>query len=250
MSLLKLFEKARSTSAATSQTAVEADSQSHSGELSAELDKFTDSDDLASDQNLTMELMMMTADDDNCDESVPLLMKKVRGAECGDVATYIGKSQQLSNADGYQVLVNHFRPSVTFKFPRSANGCSFQHRWLQQDPQLCYSKQENGGVCLPCILFASGGYHVSDPGFLVHRLLTSFAKALESFCKHAATTHHKLAIVRVDDFKKVMENQQPAIQHLINQTMADRVPSNCQKLVLILKFSVVWVTEYCTAWPP
>ena len=138
--------------------------------------------------------------------------KKACGAECGDIASYIGKSQQLSDAVRYQLLVSHFRPNATFKFPRNANGRSFQFRWLQQHPWLCYSKQENGGVCLPCVLFASGGYHGSDPGILVRRPLTSFAKALEAFRKHAATAHHKFAIVRADDFKKVMENQQPAIQ--------------------------------------
>ena len=73
----------------------------------------------------------------------------------------------------------------------------------------------------------------------MRRPLTSFAKALESFRKHAATTHHKLAIVRADDFKKVMENQQLAIQQRINQAMADRVPADRQKLASILKVIVL-----------
>ena len=157
----------------------------------------------------------------------------------GDTASYIGKSQQLSDAVRYQLLVSHFRPNATFKFPRSANGRSFQFRWLQQHPWLCYSKQENGGVCLPCVLFASGGYHGSDPGILVRRPLTSFAKALEAFRKHAATAHHKFAIVRADDFKKVMENQQPAIQQQMNKAMAERVASNRHKLASILKVIVL-----------
>lgn len=97
-------------------------------QLSAELDKLTDSDDLG---NLTM---------DNGDDSVPPPTQKLCGAECGDIASYKGKSQQLSDAVRYQLLVNHFRPNITFKFPRSANGHSFQHRWLQQYSWLCYSK--------------------------------------------------------------------------------------------------------------
>ena len=122
------------------------------------------------------------------------------GSDHGDVANYIGKSSQLSDADRYQLLVNHFKPSFMYKFPRSASGCSFQYSWFQQYPWLSYSKQENGGVCLLCILFASGGYHGSDPGILVRRPLTSFAKALEAFRKHAARSHHKFAVVRADDF--------------------------------------------------
>ena len=51
-----------------------------------------------------------------------------------------------------------------------------------------YSKQENGGVCLPCVLFASDGYHGSDPVNLVQQPLTSFVKALETFRKHSNST--------------------------------------------------------------
>ena len=75
----------------------------------------------------------------------------------------------------------------------------------------------------------------SDPGILVRRPLTSFAKALVSFRRHMTTEHHKFAVVRADDFRKVMENQQPAIQHQINQAMANTVASNRQKLALIIK---------------
>ena len=161
MSLLKLFQKARSTAASTSETAVEAtaDSQSAGAE---QLDKANDLDDLGSDLESDKE-----STDAEDDETVPPPTKKACGAECGDIASYISKSQQLSDAVRYQLLVSHFKPNATFKFPRSANGRSFQFRWLQQHPWLCYSKQENGGVCLPCVLFASGGYHGSDPGILV-----------------------------------------------------------------------------------
>ena len=96
--------------------------------------------------------------------------------------------------------------------------------------------QQTGGICLPFVLFASGGYHGSDPGILVHRPLTSFAKALLTLRKHATSEHHKLAIVRADDLK-VMENQQPAIQQRINQAMADRVSSNRQKRSLNIHYS-------------
>ena len=171
--------------------------------------------------------------------SVPPPMKKVCGAECGDIANYIGKSRQLSDAVRYQLLVNHFRPSITYKFPKSAKGRSFQYSWLQQYLWLSYSKQGNGGVCLPCVLFASGGYHGSDPGILVHRPLTSFAKALEVFRRHVTMTHHKYEVVRADDFKKVIENQQPAIQQQINQAMADTAASNRQKLASIFKVVVL-----------
>ena len=61
---MSLFQKARS-STATSETAMETDPQSYSGELSAELDKLIDSDDLGS--NLEAD---NRSEDDGCDECV------------------------------------------------------------------------------------------------------------------------------------------------------------------------------------
>ena len=74
-------------------------------------------------------------------------------------------------------------------------------------PWLAYSKQENGGFCLPCVLFAASEYrgsdlgilvvrlpcvlfaaseyHGSDLGILVSRPLTTFTMALELLHKHA-----------------------------------------------------------------
>ena len=194
------------------------------------------SSDLESDQG--------AADDTDINESDAPPPKKralIRApeTECGDVANYLGKSLQLPDAVKYQLLVNHFRPGATYKFPRSTNGRSFQYSWLQQYPWLSYSKQENGGICLPCVLFASSGYHGSDPGILVRRPLISFTKALESFRKHAAKEYHKFAVVQADNFRKVMENWQPDIQQRINQATADRVSSNSQKLASILKVIVL-----------
>lgn len=67
----------------------------------------------------------------------------------------------------------------------------------------------------------------------------ALAKALETFRKHAVKAHHKFAILQADDFKKVMENQWPAIQHVMNQAMADQVASSRQKLASVLKVIVL-----------
>lgn len=131
--------------------------------------------------------------------------------------------------------MNHFKPHVNYTFPKSANGRAFQHRWLLHYPWLVYSRQENGGFCLPCVLFATRGYHGSDPGVLVSRPMTTFTKALELLRKHADKVYHKLAVVRAEEFLKVMRNQQPPIHTRLNQAMADRVRANWQKLTSIFE---------------
>ena len=95
-----------------------------------------------------------------------------------------------------------------------------------------YSRQENGGFCLPCVLF---GYRGSDPGVLVSRPLTTFGKALESLHKHADKCHHKTAVIRSEEFLKTMTHQQPDIQCCLNQAMASRISLNHQKLHSIFK---------------
>ena len=54
-----------------------------------------------------------------------------------------------------------------YKFPRGSSGRTFQHQWLNKYPWLKYSKQENGGYCLPCVLFSRNSSFRADPGVLV-----------------------------------------------------------------------------------
>ncbi len=122
-----------------------------------------------------------------------------------DVAGFVGT--QIRTADQrYNLLVNHFKPGADYSFPKYANGRSFQLRWLQKHPWLVYSKKENGGFCLPCVLFASSGYHGCDPGVLVNRPSITFSKAIEIFRKHADKQHHKAAVVRCEEFLKTMKS--------------------------------------------
>ena len=152
--------------------------------------------------------------------------------DCGDVAGFVG-TRILSAQCRYDLLVNHFKPGPDYAFPRGINGRAFQLRWLVQYPWLAYSKQENGGFCLPCVLFSTRGYHGSDPGVLVSRPLTMFTKALELLRKHVDKAYHKEAVVKADEFLKVMTNKQPDIRSRLNQEMEDRVRSNRQKLASI-----------------
>ena len=99
-----------------------------------------------------------------------------------------------------------------------------------QFPWLVYSRQDHGGYCLPCVFFHHADIKGQKPGILVSHAFTTCNKALELCHKHANKSHHKDAIVHADDFVKVMTNQQPSISHQLNQTLAERVATNRQKL--------------------
>ena len=73
------------------------------------------------------------------------------------------------------------------------------------------------------------------PGVLVSRPLTVFGKALELLLKHADKGYHRDAVVKSDEFARVMTHQQPDIRSQLNQALADKIASNRQKLSSIFK---------------
>ena len=147
----------------------------------------------------------------------------------------------------YNLLVNDFKPGGDYSFPKGGSRHAFQYRWLMNFPWLAYSKQ-NGGFCLPCVLFASSEYRGSDHGVLVSRPLTTFTKALELLHKHADKGYHKEAIVQSGEFLIVMTHQQPDIRSRLNQAMAEKVASNHH--LYLQDDSILWTVKHCPAWLP
>ena len=144
-------------------------------------------------------------------------------------------SNQMSSGkptdhDKYQLIVSHFTPDRTYKFPKT-DGRIFQHNWLNTYPWLRYSEVHNGGYCLPCVLFSSSPNDLrAEPGMLVKTPLTSFRKALELCNKHADKLYHKTAVTKLEAFRKVMTSQQPSIREQLNKAAAQMVATNRKKL--------------------
>ena len=67
------------------------------------------------------------------------------------------------------------------------------------------------------------------------RPLTNFKKALEMLHKHTDKEHHKVAIVRAEEFERSMSGQQPDIQQKMSKSLAERISANRQKLSSIMK---------------
>ena len=73
--------------------------------------------------------------------------------DCNEVANFVG-SRSLTAECKYNLLVNRFKLGADYSFPKGSSRRAFHYRWLMNFPWLAYSKQENGGFCLPCVLFA------------------------------------------------------------------------------------------------
>ena len=112
----------------------------------------------------------------------------------------------------YQMIVDHFVPDATYKFPKASNGRSFQYKWLAKYPWLRYSEKADGGFCIACVLFSHSSNFRSDPGVLVNTPLTDFKRALEKLNYHSERVYHKTATVKMDAFIKVMTGKKQNIQ--------------------------------------
>ena len=52
-----------------------------------------------------------------------------------DIASYIAlPSAEQTDDKKHQLIVHHFVPDATYKFPKAASGRSFQYKWLSRFP--------------------------------------------------------------------------------------------------------------------
>lgn len=94
-----------------------------------------------------------------------------------DIAEF-HKRDEVADHEKYQFINHHYSPDVNYKFRKnSTTGRSFQHQWLVRYPWLNYSKQEDGGYCLPCVLFYKSKNFRAQAGVLVSYALTNFKHA-------------------------------------------------------------------------
>ena len=136
----------------------------------------------------------------------------------------------------YQFINNHFSPDVKYKFlKRSTTGRSFQHQWLVSNPWLKYSKQDDGGYCLPCVMFYTSKNFRAQAGVLASNALTNFKHAINSLKKHEQKDYHKEAVVKMDAFVKVMRGHQDSISLQINNAAKERVAKNRKKIQSIIE---------------
>ena len=68
------------------------------------------------------------------------------------------------------------------------------------------------------MIFSRNRTSRADPGVLVSSPLINFKKALETLEKHTGKVYHKEAVATMDNFLKVMTNQQEKISVKLSDT--------------------------------
>jgi len=99
-----------------------------------------------------------------------------------DIGVFVSErcsGRNIEDANKYNLITNHSTPTPADVFP-SCNGRRFQLSWLARFKWLRYSKHDNGGYCLPCVLFARSGVQPGvDPDALVSKPFVNFRRATE-----------------------------------------------------------------------
>ena len=143
----------------------------------------------------------------------------------------------------YEVISNVYKPESTLQFPSHEDFGKlrrFSREWLKQhSPWLGYSKELDGGLCIPCVLFASRNRCGQDLGTLVVRPLKTFNKATEILRKHATLHYHKNAMADLQSFLARMKQQRPSVLELMQSAHTIQVQKNRAKLLSILQ-SIIW----------
>ena len=106
--------------------------------------------------------------DSTCDTSSELAHRSHVGtsseSESGlgfdDITKLLGSGLlNLSASEKMKLIEEHFVPIESFAFPKvqmNLHNRSFHHGWLKMYRWLVYSKSQDGGYCLPCVLFSPG----------------------------------------------------------------------------------------------
>ena len=120
-----------------------------------------------------------------------------------DIAEIAKQRQSLNEREKYNFYCHHFTPDLDNKFPKDKSR-SFQHQYLRKYKWLRYGKQDNGGYCIPCVLFAISTDAHKGKGTFVDTAFTNFKKAYK-MCNNYAERHYQTdAVTFCDGFVERM----------------------------------------------
>ena len=124
-----------------------------------------------------------------------------------DVADVAKRGSVLTDREKNNFYCNHFSPDIDFKFPREKSR-GFQHQYLRSK-WLVYSQQQNGGYCLPCVLFAKSTDVRKGKGAFGAFVERAFTKACDAFIEMMSGRRESVAIqLRVGLRDTIQRNRQ------------------------------------------
>ena len=156
-----------------------------------------------------------------------------------DFVQYVSQSS-LNDEKRLAAFENHFKPNKKYKFPSKdeyGKMRSFQHSWLEEHSWLVYSPHVDGAFCKVCVLFSiqSSDKNASKCDKLVKSPLTFWTTASNKFKDHESKSQlHKSALIRADNFIKVVRQEAVPIKQLISSQLSTQIAEIHSKNDIVL----------------
>ena len=151
-----------------------------------------------------------------------------------DITGLTKRRTSLTEQEKYYFYSHRFIPDVSYQFPLK-DGRGFLHRYLTRYSWLSYSQKENGGYCMPCVLFAKSIDIRKGRGVFIETAFTNFKKMYEMCDFHAAREYHKDAIAVCDAFVVTMSGKQESVLVQLREGARETIQINRKKLRSIIE---------------
>ena len=146
-----------------------------------------------------------------------------------DISTYYERSLNLSDKERHDLIrnISIVEPGFIFPISFSKKRC-FQYEWLQEFPWLKYSKVNNGGYCLPCVLFAKRApgkfQNVTN---LVKRPVIASPDSKTTFKRHQSSNGlHSFCQNAFGKFLESYSGKSKSIDVIVNDIVKQQVSEN------------------------
>ena len=125
-------------------------------------------------------------------------------------------------------MFNVYKPPANYAFPQHTEGQgshkrSFQPKWLNEHTWLAYSREKDGGYCVPCLFFCKD---LERLGKLVNSPLNKLKNAVNTQRQHGKKSYHMHAVSDMLMFMQVMNNERQPIDHKLVSALAQQVQTN------------------------
>ena len=156
-----------------------------------------------------------------------------------DIGKLLGSGPlNLSASEKMKLIEEHFVPSESFAFPKvqmNLHNRSFHHGWLKTYRWLVYSKSQDGGYCLPCILFSPGSQTAGNRGVLVRTPFKRWTKVSDVCRGHEQLKYHLDAQVAFEAFKSNMIRPEKSVASQLDGQRAEQLRKNQELIKSIAK---------------
>ena len=145
-----------------------------------------------------------------------------------DISKFESFLPSLNESERYRMITHCYVPEDNFVFPKHT-GRVFKKKWLKSFSWLRYSKDLNGGFCLPCVLYHKEVKLAGNPlKNLVSQPYKHFNGANTFFQKHETCPLglHKKTMPKYIDFVSRMEGKTEGVNRQLDKSYKKEVQEN------------------------